>query len=64
MIKLLTDEPSHDKNFDTYADDYNSQHGKTGSQSIVGDLSRFSRELSRPKRRDRLSDLFNQIINR
>ena len=31
-------EPSHDQNLDTHADDYNSQHGKTCSQRIVGEL--------------------------
>jgi hypothetical protein len=36
--QIKTDEPSHDKIFDTHADDYNSQHGKTISQSIVGEL--------------------------
>ncbi len=29
---------------DKHADDYNSQHGNTCSMSIVGYLSRFSRE--------------------
>ena len=35
-IKL--NDPSHDNTIDTHADDYNSQHGKTCSQRIVGEL--------------------------
>ena len=37
-------EPNHDKNLDTHADDYNAQHGKTCSQSVVGELSTHARD--------------------
>ncbi len=61
----MLNEPNHDNIIDTHSlsrkknetDDYNSQRGKTCSQSIVG-------KLSRHKRRDKLSDQLNQIINR
>jgi hypothetical protein len=33
-------EPSHDKYFETQADDFNAQLGKTCSQHIVGEFSR------------------------
>ena len=37
-IVMFKNGPSHDKNFDTHADDYNSQYDKTCRQSIVGEL--------------------------
>ncbi len=39
IVKI--DEPSHDKDFDTHAHDYNSKDGKACSQS-AGELSRIS----------------------
>lgn len=41
---LKNDEPSHGNNIDIHTDDFNSQHGKTCSQSIVGELSTHARE--------------------
>ncbi len=31
---MVSDEPSHDKNFDTHAVDYNSRRGKTHPQPV------------------------------
>ncbi len=46
------------KIFNTHSDDFNSQHGKIyDNMDIVGDLSRFSRELSTHARDGHLIDL-------
>ncbi len=31
---MISDDPGHDKHFDTHAHDYNAQHGKACSQTV------------------------------